>query len=44
MKKNSILKAIAAISRKSAVKAYSASSAYCDYQPAEPKALRNLKK
>lgn len=44
MKKNNILKALAAVARKSAVKAYSTSSAYCAYQPVEPKALKNLKK
>ena len=36
MKKNAILKAVAAIGRKSALKAYNASSAYGSYQPKEP--------
>ncbi len=44
MKKNKILKAVAALGRKSAIKAYSSSSAYCSYQPVEPKALRTIKK
>lgn len=43
MKKNIILKAVAAIGRKSAVKAYSTASAYCSYQPVEPKALQHMK-
>ncbi len=45
MKKNSIiLKAVAALGRKSAVKAYNASSAYGCYQPKAPAALKSLKK
>ncbi len=43
-KNNTILKAVAALGRKSAVKAYSASSAYACYQPKAPAALKNLKK
>lgn len=44
MKKNVILKAVAAIGRKSALKAYNASSAYGSYQPKEPLTLKKLKK
>ncbi|MCM1508373.1 MAG: cyclic lactone autoinducer peptide [Ruminococcus flavefaciens] len=43
MKKNIVLKAVAAIGRKSAMKAYSTASAYCSYQPVEPKALKYMK-
>lgn len=39
-----ILKAVAAIGRKSALKAYNASSAYGCFQPKEPEALKKLKK
>lgn len=45
MKKNNIvLRAIAAIGFKSAVKASSAASAYSCYQPKEPAVLKKLKK
>lgn len=44
MKKNTILKAVAAIGRKSALMAYNTSSAYGSYQPKEPSALKKLVK
>lgn len=44
MKKNIILKAVAAIGRKSAIKAYSTASAYCSYQPVEPKAIQKMER
>ncbi|MBQ8010390.1 MAG: cyclic lactone autoinducer peptide [Oscillospiraceae bacterium] len=44
MKNNVILKAVAALGRKSAVKAYSAASSFGCYQPKAPAAIKNLKK
>jgi cyclic lactone autoinducer peptide len=44
MKKNLILKLVAAVGKKSAMMAYNASSAYGCYQPKEPEALKKLKK
>jgi len=43
-KQNTILKAVAAIGLKSAVKASGTASGYSCYQPKEPAALKKLKK
>ena len=43
-KANVVLKAIAAIGRKSAIMAHSKATAYSCYQPKEPAALKKLKK
>lgn len=42
--KDKILKIVAKIGRTSAIKANSASSAFCCYQPDVPKTLRSIKK
>ncbi len=43
-RKNIVLKAVAAIGRKSAIMAHSKATSYSAYQPKEPAALKKLKK